>query len=211
MPWIKGASGVCETRLIGQFRDIVREPLPEPSDPRFKKWLMRERFPWGLESRPAAPTGSTTVTHRERRPCRERVIAKKFASVLVPDAEIRPRFKSLANEAVLERMKKMTGGLWLGGTATLYETRIGFRPHGLDRALAVGDCCYEIPLAVISEVQIRFRFVMKGIDIVTQRGKLSIRCFGAERFAYAIREQRKAPQSALFHTPAAELSLAPPL
>jgi hypothetical protein len=38
----------CARRLIGEFREIVREPVPDPSDPRFKKWNTRERFPWGL-------------------------------------------------------------------------------------------------------------------------------------------------------------------
>jgi ABC-type transport system involved in multi-copper enzyme maturation permease subunit len=37
----------CEGRLISEFREIVREPLPDPNDPRFKNWNVRERFPWG--------------------------------------------------------------------------------------------------------------------------------------------------------------------
>lgn len=36
-------------RLILEFREIVREPLPEPGDPRYKSWNIRERFPWGWE------------------------------------------------------------------------------------------------------------------------------------------------------------------
>ena len=36
-----------EHRLVREFREIAREPLPEPGDPRFKKWDVRERFPWG--------------------------------------------------------------------------------------------------------------------------------------------------------------------
>jgi ABC-type transport system involved in multi-copper enzyme maturation permease subunit len=36
-----------EQRLVSEFREIVREPLPDPHDPRFKKWDGRERFPWG--------------------------------------------------------------------------------------------------------------------------------------------------------------------
>jgi ABC-type transport system involved in multi-copper enzyme maturation permease subunit len=37
------------SRLIAEFREIVREPLPDPTDPRFKRWNVRERFPWGWE------------------------------------------------------------------------------------------------------------------------------------------------------------------
>ena len=36
-----------ERRLTLEFREIVREPLPDPTDPRFKKWDVGERFPWG--------------------------------------------------------------------------------------------------------------------------------------------------------------------
>jgi ABC-type transport system involved in multi-copper enzyme maturation permease subunit len=36
-----------ERRLVFEFREIVREPLPDPNDPRFKQWNIRERFPWG--------------------------------------------------------------------------------------------------------------------------------------------------------------------
>ncbi len=36
-----------ERRLTHEFREIVREPIPDPSDPRFKKWDVKERFPWG--------------------------------------------------------------------------------------------------------------------------------------------------------------------
>ncbi len=45
---IKGNHGACEARLINEFREIVREPLPDPNDPRFKKWNVHDRFPWGL-------------------------------------------------------------------------------------------------------------------------------------------------------------------
>jgi hypothetical protein len=36
-----------ERRLISEFREIVREPVPHPHDPRFRKWDVKERFPWG--------------------------------------------------------------------------------------------------------------------------------------------------------------------
>jgi hypothetical protein len=38
-----------EQRLIREFREIVREPLPDPNDPRFKRWNVQGRFPWGWE------------------------------------------------------------------------------------------------------------------------------------------------------------------
>jgi hypothetical protein len=41
------ATAQCEGRLVSEFREIVREPLPEATDPRFKQWNPAERFPWG--------------------------------------------------------------------------------------------------------------------------------------------------------------------
>lgn len=34
-----------ERRLFAEFRSVAQTPLPEPSDPRFKKWNILERFP----------------------------------------------------------------------------------------------------------------------------------------------------------------------
>lgn len=39
-----------EGRLINEFRGIVREPIPDPLDPRYKSYNLRERFPWGWEA-----------------------------------------------------------------------------------------------------------------------------------------------------------------
>ena len=36
-----------ERRLVSEFREIAREPVPEVDDPRFKRWDHHERFPWG--------------------------------------------------------------------------------------------------------------------------------------------------------------------
>jgi len=42
-------SNVLEQRLISEFREIIREPVPDPHDPRFKQWNPRGRFPWGWQ------------------------------------------------------------------------------------------------------------------------------------------------------------------
>ena len=44
---VKGRTTAEAETLIREFREIVREPLPNPNDPRFKKWDVHERFPWG--------------------------------------------------------------------------------------------------------------------------------------------------------------------
>ena len=123
-------------------------------------------------------------------------IARKTVNALITDAEMSfgARFLVSATgldvtETVLKGFKKAMGGLWVGGTATLYETKIAFRPNAMNKAVHAGDYSVEIPLDDVTEVQVRFGFVTKIIDIATADGKLSIRCFGAPDFAAKIREQ----------------------
>ena len=124
-------------------------------------------------------------------------IAKKTVNALITDAEVGFGAKFLVSatgldvtETVLKGFKKAMGGLWVGGTATLYETKIAFRPNAMNKAVHAGDYSVEIPLDDVSDIQVRFGFVTKIIDIVTADGKLSIRCFGAPDFAAKIREQQ---------------------
>lgn len=124
-------------------------------------------------------------------------IAEKTVNALITDAEMGFAAKFLVNntglgvtETVLKGFKKAMGGLWVGGKATLYETRIAFRPNALNLAVHAGDYSVEILLSDVSDVQVRFGFVTKIIDIVTDHGKLSIRCYGAEAFAAKIRERQ---------------------
>ncbi len=127
----------------------------------------------------------------------ETPIAQKTVSALVADAEMGfgARFLLSATshgvtEIVLKGFKQVMGGLWVGGTATLHETKLGFRPNALNHFIHAGDYSVEIPLQEISDIQVRFGFLTKIIDIVMPHGKLSIRCFGAEDFANTIRTQK---------------------
>jgi hypothetical protein len=57
-------------RLIDEFRGIIREPIPDPDDPRYRKWKQpwNERFPWG----PAA-FQDRVIERAERRRQSERI------------------------------------------------------------------------------------------------------------------------------------------
>lgn len=46
---LSAAAAWRQRRLIAEFREIAREPLPDANDRRFKHWNARERFPWGWE------------------------------------------------------------------------------------------------------------------------------------------------------------------
>ena len=41
----RSSGNSAEKRLLADFRSIAQEPVPSPSDPRFKKWKVQDRFP----------------------------------------------------------------------------------------------------------------------------------------------------------------------
>src|SRR5262245_52560912 len=121
-------------------------------------------------------------------------IANKTVNALIKNAEIAFGVRYCLNATglhitgtVIDGLKKVMGGLWVGGTATLYATEVTFRPNALNTAIHAGDYSIAIPLADVSDVQVRFGFVTRIIDVITADGTLSIRCFGASRFADMIR------------------------
>ena len=128
---------------------------------------------------------------------KETPIAEKSVNALIADAEIGFFAKYLmsatsgdSTERVLEVFKKEMGGLWVGGTAALYEKKLRFRPNAMNQAVHAGDYSLEIPLHEISEIKVRSGLLTNIIDIVTAKGVLSIRCFGAEDFAKMIRDKK---------------------
>ncbi len=123
-------------------------------------------------------------------------IEKKTVNALVPDAEmgfiakyVMEMTDTKITETVLEQFKKAMGGLWVGGDAILYETKLNFRPNTLNRMVHSGDYSLEIPLPEITGVDVRFGILTRIIDILTDHGKFSMRCYGAEKFADIIRNQ----------------------
>src|SRR5258706_1100631 len=107
-------------------------------------------------------------------------IARKIANALIPEAEMSEGLKTVLNvtgarstDSVLKRLKKKWGGLWVGGTVILHERDLTFRPNALNRFAHEADYTTVIPLGEISEVNVRFGFVTKIIDLGTRAGKFS--------------------------------------
>ncbi|MEL6856997.1 MAG: hypothetical protein AAFO74_01340 [Pseudomonadota bacterium] len=127
----------------------------------------------------------------------ENVIARKLANALMKDAEIGERTQSLlgpGGRLGTNAMKKLMGGLWVGGTAYLTEDALEFHPNILNRALHTDPDSLSVvlPLRGITSVETRFGVGTKIIDIKTAIGTLSIRCFGSGGFAKKIEAARTA-------------------
>jgi len=127
----------------------------------------------------------------------ENVIARKLANALMKDAEIGDRTQSLlgaGGRLGTNAIKKLMGGLWVGGTAYLTKDAVEFHPNGLNRAIHKDpeSLSVVIPLRGITDVETRFGIGTQIIDIKTAIGTLSIRCYGAPGFAKKINAARSA-------------------
>jgi hypothetical protein len=119
----------------------------------------------------------------------DQLVEEKRANALKPDARARFEDKSELIFGFGDLLRSMFGGLWVGGTAQLYETKLVFRPNSLNRTAHADDATTEIELDLVTSVRVRGGLLTKIIDIAAGPDGLTIRCFGAEAFADRIREQ----------------------
>jgi hypothetical protein len=120
----------------------------------------------------------------------EELVAEKKANALIADAQT--AYSGATHgvlSGVIEAFRKRMGGLWVGGTASLYETKLVFRPNRLNRAVHAAEYSVEVPLASVTDVRVRRAILTKIVDVTWDSGTLSIRCFGADGFDEAIRRQ----------------------
>lgn len=125
----------------------------------------------------------------------DNVIARKLANALMKDAEIGDT-TALAlgpgGRLGTAAVKKLMGGLWVGGTAYLTEDAVEFHPNGLNRAVHKDPDSLSVvlPLRGVTSVEMRQGILTQIIDINTAIGTLSVRCFGAKGFAEKIETVR---------------------
>ena len=125
------------------------------------------------------------------------IIARKLANALMKDAEIGDRTQTLlgpGGRLGTSAIKKLMGGLWVGGTVYLTEDAVEFHPNGLNRAVHKDpeSLSVVLPLRGITSVETRFGIATQIIDIKTAIGTLSVRCYGARSFAKKIEAARAA-------------------
>ncbi|MEO1189954.1 MAG: hypothetical protein AAFW60_12870 [Pseudomonadota bacterium] len=121
----------------------------------------------------------------------DNVIAKKMANALMKDAEIGDRTNMVlgaGGRLGTNAVKKLMGGLWVGGTVYLTQDAIEFHPNGLNRAVHKDPDSLSVvlPLRSVTGVETRFGIATQIIDIKTAIGTLSVRCYGAAKFAQQI-------------------------
>jgi len=104
----------------------------------------------------------------------------------------RPLSRIISDQISLGRHRQ--GGLWVGGRSVLTSSTLGFSPNAANRALHVEpkELDVEIPLSNITKIEVRRGLITDIIDIGSDRGGLTMRCFKAKSFAAAIETARAA-------------------
>ncbi len=127
----------------------------------------------------------------------ETVIAKKAANALFKEARISSAADAFSAATgigrpvttVLAQFSAHYGGLWVGGNAVLTGKALRFAPNALNRLVHQNgaELTLDLPLSELKRVDRRFGFVSGIVDIETDSGSFSIRCFNAQGFAEKIR------------------------
>ena len=123
-------------------------------------------------------------------------LEQKVCNALIVDAVVNERkVRNPITLGVLACFKAKAGGLWVGGTITLHDDILAFRPNAMNVELHEGDCAWQVPLRAIRSVEPRFGVGTGIVDLRTTDGTRTFRCFGAKSFAASIkaRASRHAP------------------
>ena len=127
----------------------------------------------------------------------DRVIASKLANAMVANVDISQLTKDVIDVLPRARHVRRTldafmqhcgGNVWVGGTATLTEQQLAFRPNVVNRLIQDGALEIAIPLETITGVTLEGGFLTKIIAVATPVATMRIRCFGAAGFAKQIRD-----------------------
>ena len=114
-------------------------------------------------------------------------IKKRVCEALIRTAEPNAVLKFLLRRTkvniVVGVLRRLTGGLWVGGNVYLFQDAVEFRPNGLNKFIHAGDMSWRIPLEEISGVAMGSGFLTKVITIRTEKVDFKIRCHGAYTMA----------------------------
>jgi hypothetical protein len=95
-------------------------------------------------------------------------------------------------DAAFALVRRMSGGLWVGGRTFLTTHRVVFVPNTMNRLVHNALPAIVLPLKAITRVDERFGFVTRIVDVSTPAGTLIVRCFKSAALAAAIRAAKPA-------------------
>jgi hypothetical protein len=132
------------------------------------------------------------------------VLVSKAANALIPDAapsekvfqivsigDLTPIGRSIDQAQfrwTTALMRKLYGGLWVGGHAELCADQLTFSPNEINSEFSGGSLNWCISTRDITDIQVRFGVITNIIVIFRGSQTAKLRCFGARAFARRILE-----------------------
>ena len=89
-------------------------------------------------------------------------------------------------------MEQRQGGLWVGGTLSVYESGVSFEPNGVNRALQEGELTSELSWPEVLDIKVRRGVLTNIIELSHTGGAQAFRCFAAKRVASDMTQAWKA-------------------
>jgi hypothetical protein len=123
-----------------------------------------------------------------------RLICKQVANALIRDVRPRPWVSWLVSRSTLAFVRTMDqrqGGLWVGGTLSVYDSGVSFEPNGLNRALQEGKLTSELSWPEVLDIKVRRGVLTNIIELSHANGVQAFRCFAAQRVAADMTQARK--------------------
>ncbi len=120
----------------------------------------------------------------------EAVVEYRVANARLTDVEPNELYRLLATTLDFDvaaggtffLIKKLTGGLWVGGRVILTTHRIMFLPNAMNRATTQGLDAIALRLTDVTGVSDRFGVGSRIIDVETSGGALTFRCPRSRQF-----------------------------
>lgn len=128
------------------------------------------------------------------------LLEKKAANALFQEVGLTPRASARLQSSapgVLGWLRKRQGGLWVGGTLSLFDDSVRFSPNDLNKLIQTGDLSFILPWSAISAVVWR-PGILTGIVELTHGERVeAVRCFGSRSLAGRMETLRQAGSSGL--------------
>ena len=106
----------------------------------------------------------------------------KLANAFIPHATASEVLPAFALSAV-DRFKRKHGGLWVGGTLSVSQSGVSFKPNGLNRVVHEGLEPINVLGNEIRAVRYEFGWVTGIVVVQHSHGEFRFRCYGAKKFA----------------------------
>jgi hypothetical protein len=107
---------------------------------------------------------------------------RKVVNAFIPDATPSDLVPAVVL-SVIDRYKRKHGGLWVGGTVSVSQSRISFFPNGLNRAFHEGMEPISVLAKDIRAVRHEFGWVTGIVVVDHMHGEFRFRCYGAKQLA----------------------------